>query len=72
MTFRNMAAIWIRFKMVDRGIERYPMVKHRTRKDLLCFQRWAITGLYRMVPWPEYERETKTEASLRGWEQLYI
>lgn len=64
--------IWTRFrKMVDRGIEPYPMVKHRSRKDLLCFQRWVITGLYRIVKWPDYERETKTEASVRGWEKVY-
>lgn len=67
--------IWTRFKkMVDRGIEPYPMVKHRSRKDLLCFQRWVITGLYRIpsCSWPLYERETKTEASVRGWEKVYV
>jgi hypothetical protein len=64
--------LWTRFKkMVDRGIEPYPMVKDRNRKDLLCFQRWVITGLYRIVPWPDYERETKTDASVRGWEKAY-
>ena len=64
--------LWYRFKrMVDRGIEPYPMVKDRNRKDLLCFQRWVITGLYRAVPWPDYERETKTLASVRGWEMVY-
>ena len=64
--------IWYRFKrMVDLGIEPYPMVKSRTRKDLLCFQRWVITGLYRIVPWPEYERETKTEDSVSGWRKVY-
>ena len=64
--------LWYRFKrMVDRGIEPYPMVKDRNRKDLLCFQRWVITGLYRAVPWPDYERETKTSASVRGWEGVW-
>jgi hypothetical protein len=64
--------IWSRFKrMVDVGMQPYPMVKDRGRKDLLCFQRWVITGLYRIIPWPDYERETKTEASLRGWEAVY-
>ncbi len=64
--------LWTRFrKMVDRGIEPYPMVKDRNRKDLLCFQRWVITGLYRIVKWPDYERETKTESSVRGWEKVY-
>lgn len=61
--------IWHRFmKMVDRGIEPYPMVYDRKRTDLLCFQRWVITGLYRIVPWNEYERSTKSEESVRAWE----
>jgi hypothetical protein len=64
--------IWHRFKrMVDLGIEPYPMVKDRARKDLLCFQRWVITGLYRIIPWTDYERETKTESSVRAYEQVY-
>lgn len=64
--------IWHRFRrMVDLGIEPYPMVFNRERKDLLCFQRWVITGLYRIVPWPEYQRETRTEASTRAWEAVY-
>jgi hypothetical protein len=65
--------IWYRFKlMVDRGIEPYPMVKDRSRKDLLCFQRWVITGLYRIVSWPDYERETKTKASVDAWRKVYV
>lgn len=64
--------IWYRFKkMVDRGIEPYPMVYDRSRKDLLCFQRWVITGLYRIVPWPQYERETKTDKSVIAWTAVY-
>ena len=60
--------IWHRFKrMVERGIEPYPMVFNRARKDLLCFQRWVITGLYRIVPWTEYERETKTVESVQAY-----
>lgn len=60
--------IWQRFnKMVERGIEPYPMVYNRNRADLLCFQRWVITGLYRFVPWGEYERETKSAASVEAW-----
>jgi len=64
--------IWYRFRrMVDHGIEPYPMVYDRARKDLLCFQRWVIRGLYRTIPWRAYKRSTKTEASLRGWELVY-
>jgi hypothetical protein len=57
--------IWHRFnRMVERGIEPYPMVYDRKRKDLLCFQRWVITGLYRIVPWEEYRRSTKSAESV--------
>ena len=60
--------LWHRFRrMVERGIDPYPMVYDRRRADLLCFQRWVITGLYRHVPWPEYQRETKSAASVAGY-----
>ena len=56
--------IWHRFKaMVDRGIEPYPMVYNRKRVDLICFQRWVVTGLYRIVPWQDYRRSTKSAES---------
>ncbi len=64
--------IWYRFRrMVDSGIEPYPMVYDRTRQDLLCFQRWVVRGLYRRISWPEYKRQTKTDESLRGWHDVY-
>jgi hypothetical protein len=64
--------IWYRFKrMVELGIEPYPMVYNKARKDLVCFQRWVITGLYRIVPWPDYQRETKTEASVAAWQKVF-
>lgn len=60
--------IWHRFyRMVERGIQPYPMVFDRKRADLLCFQRWVITGLYRIVPWDQYERETKSPESVAAW-----
>lgn len=60
--------IWQRFyRMVDRAIRPYPMVFSRARKDLVCFQRWVITGLYRIISWPDYERETKSEESVHAW-----
>ncbi len=60
--------IWHRFnRMVERGIEPYPMVYNRKRTDLLCFQRWVITGLYRIVPWGEYNRQTRTVESTTAW-----
>lgn len=62
------ARIWHRFHaMVERGIEPYPMVYNRKRADLLCFQRWVVTGLYRAVPWLEYRRETKSQACDDGY-----
>lgn len=61
--------IWHRFnRMVERGISPYPMVFDRKRADLLCFQRWVITGLYRFVPWGDYERSTKSPESVLAWE----
>lgn len=40
--------------MVRRGILPYPMVYDRSRRDLRRFQRWAVTGLYRAVPFTDY------------------
>lgn len=52
--------IWHRFNMmVERGIEPYPMVYDQTRKDLKKFQRWVVTGLYRAVPFDEYDANMK-------------
>lgn len=62
--------IWHRFMAMDRrGISPYPMVFDRSRPDLLCFQRWVITGLYRFVPWDTYERETKSAESVEAWKR---
>jgi len=56
--------IWHRFNaMVERGILPYPMVFNRQKKDLVAFQRWVVMGLYRVVPWNEYRRETKSQES---------
>lgn len=53
--------IWHRFnRMVERGIEPYPMVYDRSRKDLTKFQRWVVTGLYRACKFEDYD------AGLRG------
>lgn len=68
--------IWYRFnRMVNREIEPYPMV-YRTRHqtppaDLKCFQRWVNLGLYRLVPWPDYRRQTKSDESMAAWHRLY-
>jgi hypothetical protein len=57
--------IWHRFnRMVERGIKPYPMVYDRSRKDLVAFQRWVVMGLYRIIPWAEYESKHKTEESI--------
>lgn len=62
--------IWHRFnKMLKRGIFPYPMVYDRSRKDLLAFQRWVITGLYRVVKWNEYERTTRSLESTEAFER---
>lgn len=53
--------IWHRFhRMVARGIEPYPMVFDTRATDLeryrglKAFQRWVVTGLYRAVPFEDY------------------
>jgi hypothetical protein len=52
----NMERIMYRFeRMVERGILPYPMVYDRSRADLRAFQRWAVTGLYRAVPFSDYK-----------------
>ena len=53
--------IWHRFnRMVERGIKPYPMVFDRARQDLCAFQRWVNTGLYRAVPWNEFDSRLKS------------
>lgn len=48
--------IMYRFEaMVERGVAPYPMVFNNERRDLKAFQRWAVTGLYRAVPWQDYQ-----------------
>jgi hypothetical protein len=63
--------IWRRFnRMTERGISPYPMVYDKARKDLVAFQRWVVTGLYRIVPWNEYERETRSPESTAAFARL--
>ena len=63
--------IWHRFnRMTERGISPYPMVFDKARKDLVAFQRWVVTGLYRAVPWNEYERSTKSPESSAAFERM--
>jgi hypothetical protein len=57
--------LWHRFnRMVARGVKPYPMVFDRSRRDLLAFQRWVVTGLYRVVPWDEYSHATQKAAQI--------
>ena len=59
--------LWHRFnRMVERGIEPYPMVFDQTRKDLKRFQRWVITGLYRAVKFEDYDANMKGSAADRA------
>lgn len=46
-------------RMVARGIKPYPMPFDQTRRDLKQFQRWAVTGLYRAVPFKDYDAGRK-------------
>lgn len=56
--------IWHRFnRMVAIGVRPYPMVYDRSRRDLRAFQRWVVTGLYRRVPWEDYDYNTWQDES---------
>lgn len=46
-------------RMVARGIRPYPMPFDQKRRDHKQFQRWAVTGLYRAVPFKEYDAGIK-------------
>ncbi len=59
--------LWHRFnRMVERGIEPFPMVFDCRAMDperyrrLKQFQRWVCTGLYRIVRWEDYDSSFKT------------
>ena len=55
--------------MVERGVMPYPMVYNNERRDLKAFQRWAVTGLYRAVPWKDYrvsQRRASADAILQS------
>jgi hypothetical protein len=59
----TMEQILYRFsEMVAMGCEPYPMAYDRTRPELRAFQRWAIRGLYRAVPWDQYRDKRKAAA----------
>lgn len=60
------SAVHHRFnEMVARGIQPYPMVfdcratDPRRYRALKQFQRWAVTGLYRAIPFSEYDSSRK-------------
>lgn len=64
--------IWHRFnRMVERKIEPYPMVYDCRATDadryrgLKRFQRWVVTGLYRAVPFSEYDAGKKRDPAPR-------
>ena len=65
--------IWHRFnRMVARDIKPYPMVFDKSRTDLVSWQRWVNTGLYRFVPWDEYKRSTKSEESVEAYLRMKV
>lgn len=65
--------IWHRFnRMVERGVAPYPMVFDCRAKDparyreLKKLQRWTVTGLYRAVPFADYDASKKTNRQARA------
>jgi hypothetical protein len=70
--------IWQRFDaMVARGIRPYPMVFDCRATDparyheLKRFQRWVVTGLYRAVPFSEYDAGRKAHHARPGQMDLF-
>lgn len=60
--------LWHRFnRMVERGIEPYPMVfdcratDPQRYRELKQFQRWVVTGLYRAVKFEDYDAGKKSK-----------
>ena len=53
-------------RMVARGVKPYPMVfdcrdtDPERYHDLKRFQRWAVTGLYRVIPFADYDAGRKS------------
>lgn len=61
--------IWHRFNaMVARGAKPYVMVYRQTRHDLKRFQRWANLGLYRIIPFDQYDASFKTRRVVQPME----
>ncbi len=56
-------------RMVARGILPYPMVYDPNRKDLKEFQRWAVTGLYRALPFEQYDTQHRRVGRTQPAEQ---
>lgn len=53
-------------QLVALGCNPYPMAYDQSRGDLKAFQRWAIRGLYRTIPFADYRDKRKDEASTRA------
>lgn len=61
------AEILYRFnELVALGCDPYPMVYNNERKDLKAFQRWAVTHLYKSIPWEKYKDRRLGTGSGRG------
>lgn len=53
-------------ELVAMGCSPYPMVYDNLRSDLKAFQRWAVTHLYKSVPWEKYRDPRLGNGSGRG------
>lgn len=63
----TMDRVMYRFdRMVERGILPYPMVYDRSDRLLRAFQRWAVTGLYRSIPFSEYDVNARPRSKGEG------
>jgi hypothetical protein len=63
--------------LVAKGIQPFPMVFDCRAKDaalyrrLKQFQRWVVTGLYRAVPFTDYDAGYKSDRSVAAQLQMF-
>jgi hypothetical protein len=68
----TMDAIFHRFHlMTARGILPYVMPFNPKRADLMAFARWVNLGLYRIVPWADYDVSFKSKRRPHEQEGLF-
>jgi hypothetical protein len=58
-------------RMVERGIDPYPMPYDQSRRDHKKFQRWVVTRASRNIPWESYNSAAKGRLEDRSADDLF-